>query len=566
MKTPIFGAFYVAASKNLADQRCINLFPSVVDTKTGKEIGALFSAPGLDLIAAVGTGPVRGMAVFRGPPPASPVLYIVSGNKLYLMTLGLVTSLVGAIGSLTGPVSIINNGNQLVVFDGYKGYLVPGGSPFVNGNIASGGTEYAIGDTINLLAVGGHQNATAQVTVQNVSAGAVTSFGVSLAGAFDPVPTSFAQASTSGSGSGFTLDSLTFAGFNPIYTLTLPFTGPVSASYQDGFGLVNVTGTYQWFQSNIFDLSYWDPLNFSSADAAPDDIVAIFELHEEEFLFKNTNTEVWINAGNTGFAFQRLAGVHIEMGCAAPFSVAKAGEGLIWLAQDDQGEGTVQMISGYQPKKVSTKAIDAKIQSYSYIGDAIGYCYQQNGHLFYVLIFPTGDATWVYDVTESEKLGVPLWHSRAAFFNGQFSRHWSNCYASFSGLCIVGDYRNGNIYSFNPNTLTDAGATKKWVRSWRALPQPVYEPMTFSSLQIDMQTGIEIPDGTNPQMVLRWSDDGGHRWSNERFLPAGAPGETALRVMARRLGSTRLNSGLDRIFELSSTDLFPVAIINADLQ
>jgi hypothetical protein len=36
--------------------------------------------------------------------------------------------------------------------------------------------------------------------------------------------------------------------------------------------------------------------------------------------------------------------------------------------------------------------------------------------------------------------------------------------------------------------------------------------------------------------------------------------------MFRRLGSTRRNSGLDRIFELSSTDQFPVALIGADLE
>jgi hypothetical protein len=35
--------------------------------------------------------------------------------------------------------------------------------------------------------------------------------------------------------------------------------------------------------------------------------------------------------------------------------------------------------------------------------------------------------------------------------------------------------------------------------------------------------------------------------------------------MFRRLGQTRRNSGLDRIFELSSTDVFPASIIGAEL-
>lgn len=560
MKTPIFGAFYVAWSKNLADQQCINLFPTLVDTKSGKAVGAIYSTPGLTLKIQVGPGPQRGFAVFKG------LLYVVSGNTVYSLTSDFVSTLIGTIGTFTGPVSIINNGTQLVIFDGINGYLLPGGFPLTGGSIANGGENYQIDDTINLQSSNGTQNATAQITVTGVSAGAVTAFIVSQGGAFNPIPLTFSQATTSGSGSGFVLSGPSFGGLVPIYRLTLPFAGPVSASYQDGFGLVNEANTQEWWQSNLFDLSIWDPLNFTSADAAPDNVTALAELHEEQFVFKKTNTEVWINGGNPGFAFQRLAGVHIEMGCAAPFSVSKAGEALLWLARNEQGEGTVQMISGYEPRKVSTKAIDGVIQSYATISDAIGYSYQQDGNLFYVLIFPTANATWVYDVTGSAQAGIPLWHSRAAFSNGQFSRHWSNCYAAFAGMCLVGDYRNGNIYAFDMNAQTDNGTPKKWVRSWRALPQPVYVPMTFSSLQIDMQTGIKVPAGTNPLVVLRWSDDGGHTWSNERFLPAGKTGETALRVMARRLGSTRLNSGLDRIFELSSTDVMPVSLINADLR
>lgn len=560
METPIFGGFYKSWSLNLADQECTNLFPTTVDTRSGKAVGALYSTPGLDLLLTVGAGPVRGGQVFQGPPPALPVMYVVSGNGVYLVTTSFVANLVGTIGTTIGPVSIIHNSTQLVIFDGVNGYLVPGGYTLTGGTISDGGADYQVGDTLLLQSSDGAQTATAEINVTTVAAGAITAFTVAMPGAFNPVPTQFTQESTSGSGSGFILTAPTFGAFVPIYVLSLPFSNPVTGSYQDGFGLVNQGGTDIWWQSNLADLSFWDPLNFTSADAQPDNIQAIAELHEEQFIFKQTNIEVWINAGISGFSFQRLAGVHIEIGCAAPFSVALADESLIWLAQNEQGQGLVYQMLGYEPKKISTKAIDGVIQSYSRISDAIGYCYQQDGHLFYVLIFPSANATWVYD------LSTGLWHSRAAFSNGQFSRHWSNCFVLFNGKSIVGDYRNGNLYTFNMNTLTDNGTPKKWVRSWRALLKPVFQPTTYSSLQIDMQTGIGVPAGTNPQVVLQWSDDGGHNWSDERIMAAGPTGATAQRVMFRRLGSTRFNSGLDRIFKLSSTDLFPVVLIGADLQ
>lgn len=69
-----------------------------------------------------------------------------------------------------------------------------------------------------------------------------------------------------------------------------------------------------------------------------------------------------------------------------------------------------------------------------------------------------------------------------------------------------------------------------------------------------------------PRVMLRWSDDGGHTWSDYRIGSVGNIGQTALRVKFNRLGSTRINSGLDRIFELSSTDPYTGRLIGAVLE
>lgn len=133
------------------------------------------------------------------------------------------------------------------------------------------------------------------------------------------------------------------------------------------------------------------------------------------------------------------------------------------------------------------------------------------------------------------------------------------------GKGILGDYRNGNLYSFNPATLTDNGTQRKWMRRWRALPGNNFATVKFDYLAIDVQTGIGVPDGANPQLVLRWSDDGGHTWSNERFVPAGRKGQTAFTIKFNRLGSTRRFSRTGRIYELSSTDPFQVSIQDAEV-
>jgi hypothetical protein len=245
--------------------------------------------------------------------------------------------------------------------------------------------------------------------------------------------------------------------------------------------------------------------------------------------------------------------------------LAIVGENLCWLGQTRSGRGVVIQSQGHQVRRISTHAVEDAIRRYVTMDDAIGYTYQQDGHEFFVLTFPNGDATWVYDVTESAIAETPMWHERASFANGQFHRHWAQNHANFAGKNIVGDYRNGNLYAFNLEKLTDNGTARKWLRSWRALPKPSEQPVRFNSLRIDMQTGIGVAPADNPQVILRWSDDGGHTFSNEHMVAAGKTGETARRVLFRRLGATRRNTGLDRIFELSGTDQFPVAIVGAEL-
>jgi hypothetical protein len=58
--------------------------------------------------------------------------------------------------------------------------------------------------------------------------------------------------------------------------------------------------------------------------------------------------------------------------------------------------------------------------------------------------------------------------------------------------------------------------------------------------------------------MLDWSDDGGHTWSNQYFQGLGKIGETAKRVIWRRLGRTR-----ERLFRLTVTDDVPLALIDA---
>jgi len=469
MKTPILGQAYVARSVNAADNRMVNLFPEATP-ENGKDVGFLNRAPGLRLLATVGSGPVRGMWQYGGYG------YVVSSNTLYRVDAAWNVTVLGTV-SGSGPVSMSDNGTQLFVACNPLSYIY---------------------------------NATTGV---------------------------FAQ-------------------------ITDPdFAGAVTVGYIDGYFVFNQPNSQTIWVTQLLDGTSVDPLEFASAEGSPDNLVGLIVDHREVWLFGTNSVEVWYDAGNVNFPLERIQGAFNEIGCAAPYSIAKLDNGLFWLGSDARGNGIVYRANGYTGQRVSTHAIEFAIQSYANISDAFAYTYQQEGHAFYVLTFPTGNATWVYDVATG------AWHERAAFYNGQFSRHASNCQMSFNNEIVVGDCASGNLYAFDLDVYADNGAAQRWLRSWRALPsgQNNLNRTAQHALQLDCETGVGLNtgQGSDPQAMLRWSDDGGHTWSNEHWASMGSIGASGTRTFWRRLGMT--DKLRDRVYEVSGSDPVKVAIIGAEL-
>lgn len=339
------------------------------------------------------------------------------------------------------------------------------------------------------------------------------------------------------------------------------FPGAVTVDYLDGFFVFNEPNSQKiWVTSLLNGLSV-DPLDFASAEGSPDGVVGVVADHRELWVFGTNSVEVWYNSGGADFPLSRIQGAFNELGCAAPHSITKMDNGVFWLGKDARGQGIVYRANGYTGTRVSTHAVEWQIQRYGDMSDAIGYAYQQDGHTFYVLTFPSADATWVYDAA------TQAWHERAAFSNGEFTRHRGNCQSFFQGEVLVGDYQNGNVYSLDLDTYSDNGAVQKWLRSWRAFPtgQNTLKRSAHHSLQLDMEVGVGLSDGqgSDPHVMLRWSDDGGHTWSSEHWTDIGKIGEFHHHAIWHRLGMTlKLR---DRVYEVSGTDPVKIAITGAEL-
>lgn len=469
MKTPILGSTYVARSVNAADARMVNLFPEIIP-EGGKEPAFLNRAPGLNKLATIGLGPIRGLWAFGN------YMYVVSKDKLYKVDSSYNATVLGTIAN-TGPVSMSDNGTQLFVAANPQGYIY---------------------------------NATTNV-FQQITDG--------------------------------------------------DFPGAVTVGYLDGYFVFNEPNSQRIWITSLLDGTSVDPLDFASAEGSPDGVVGIIIDHRELWVFGTNSVEVWYDAGTADFPLQRIQGAFNELGCAAAYSIAKMDNGIFWLGQDARGQGIVYRANGYTGQRISTHAVEWHIQQYGNLSDAIGYTYQQDGHSFYVLIFPSANTTWVYDVA------TQAWHERAGFANGEFTRHRSNCQVFFNNEIIVGDYQNGNIYSFDLDVFADNGQIQKWLRSWRALAagQNNLKRTAHHSLQLDCETGVGLNQGQgdDPQVMLRWSDDGGHTWSSEHWTSIGKIGQYGKRAFWRRLGMTMKLR--DRVYEISGTDPVKISIVGADL-
>jgi hypothetical protein len=306
--------------------------------------------------------------------------------------------------------------------------------------------------------------------------------------------------------------------------------------------VVNKPNTQEYYYSDFSDGTEWNGTWFEKAQGTPDNINALIAMGSDVWLFGPKSYQV---SQFTGTTFELIGGTNKDIGCSAPNSVTKNDRSVFWLGGDDRGYGVVFASEGYSYRRISNFAVEQTIQRYSKLDDAIGYCYQQLGHEFYVLSFPTANITWVYDLT------TDAWHQKTyTDSDGVSSMHRGTSQEFFNGKNYVGDWLSGNIYELDPDTYTDNGDL---IHRERACPHiwNNLEDAYYYSFQLDVETGVGLTSGQgdDPQIMLDMSKDNGHTWGNEKWRSAGKKGDYNRRVRWTRLGASR-----GRVFRIKMTD------------
>lgn len=352
--------------------------------------------------------------------------------------------------------------------------------------------------------------------------------------------------------SGWTLD----LALNTLTPISDPaFYGAARVSYNNVTFIFERPGTNQFYISAPGSVTL-DALDFAAAESNAEPIVAHIVNHSELLLFKESVTEIWRDSGNTDFPYSRDGNAAIEQGCAAKYSLVALDNTVFWIGRDKSGQGIVWRMNGYTPQRVSHDGVEFAIQGYSDISDAWAYAYQQEGHTFYVVNFPIGNATWVYDVKEQ------AWHERAYLIpaSGLLQRHRAACHMFFGGEHVVGDWENGKLYALDLDTYSDNGDAQLALRSCAHVFDSNNKQVRVDWLEVLIEAGVGLQtgQGSDPVMMVRWSKDGGHAWSPLRSMSMGRVGTFRARARTGKLGKAR-----DWVFEVSITDPVKRVILSA---
>lgn len=321
------------------------------------------------------------------------------------------------------------------------------------------------------------------------------------------------------------------------------FYGATSVWYTSTVFVFNRPDTDEYYLSppNWNGIAPFDPLDFARKVGASDPIANICVMKGDVWEIGTLTTEVSYNAGGADFLFAPVQGVLIEHGCAAPYSVAKADLSVFWLSQDMQGQGIVIEGKDYNGSRISTYAIEYAIGQYETISDAIGFTFQEEGHTFYQLTFPSADKTWVFDMAER------LWHERTwTDGDGAEHRHRANTAAFAYGKNVVGDWETGALYRQDMDAYTDFGGPIVYRRGFPHLVNDG-KRVSYSLFIADMAVGNApgLLTDNGPKVYLRWSDTRGASWGNPVEMDLGSTGQYLIQPMKRRLGL-----GRDRVFEM----------------
>lgn len=191
----------------------------------------------------------------------------------------------------------------------------------------------------------------------------------------------------------------------------------------------------------------WFPLNFNSADAEPDPIVALGANSRELYAWGTKTLQVFGIGSDPLLPFAATAAIAI--GNSAPYSVIRYDDQWAWL----DGTRRFVMGNGRDNQEISSD-INRAVRALSTVSDCFGFRAQTAFWDLLVWVFPTAGEAFVYNVPEKKWRRWNSWDGIQA----QGPLRVSSAAQDISrGWIIVTDPLYENLWTLDPTSETDTG-------------------------------------------------------------------------------------------------------------
>lgn len=308
-----------------------------------------------------------------------------------------------------------------------------------------------------------------------------------------------------------------------------------SVTFLDGYFVVNRSFTSGIFQiSAPFDGLNWAALDFASAESSPDSLLRVAVVFGQLFLFGDISIEPWNNTGAATFPFQRVnSSSQISVGVAAPSTILELDNTAFWVGKDKNGTGVVYRADGYSPKRISTEAVELRLQAAPSISTLKAMAYQEAGHTFYIITGGGMETAQVYDVSTN------LW-VEWSYFNssGNYELPLTNDLFYAFGKTLALDRASGKVYEQSSKYYSDDGEEIACDRIFTHIFDNG-NPFLIKNLILNFETGVGNTTVENPKAMLYLSNDGGRTFYTYYEAFMGKAGEFLSRVVFWRLGRHR---------------------------
>ena len=323
----------------------------------------------------------------------------------------------------------------------------------------------------------------------------------------------------------------------------------------DGYFLYDWATTAKFFSSNLFDGTTYQALMFATAEATPGSLVlGVHNAYGNLAIIGQKTIEFWQDTGSVNFPWQRINGATVERGTIGSQAWAEEDNGHFFVGDDlifyriAGAGGAIQ--------RLSTHAIEKEWQTYSTTSDV--FCFAENfgGHKFINVVYPTVSKSWRFDIANA----ASPWTERSSYDpSGLEVRRRVNCAIRAFGKTFVGDSLSGQIGVLDPTVFTEFG--QPMILEMISPPidgNGLIGFMPEFQLDIEQAVGLASGQGSNPQIMMSYSDDGGRTWSSERWVTMGAIGNYLYRARWTELGSF-----YQRVIKIRITDPVKRVILSA---